>query len=213
MAKFKLFEGTNGTGKTTQMKKFLKANKRNLIIPANRFDTAWHGIPELTFKQTWLTDPDDYAQKRKVRKQYVEGLNTFTGTRVLYIDDPEQFKYIVSTRHGFRNGGIFIDDYKNHIKSAGILPSHVRQMLGDRRHREIDIFMASHSLQDINAEFMQFQPDIYIFYCTRPPSKSVFEKVPDPNLLQEAYEHVKRENEALPQNQRHYFIEFKATSL
>lgn len=205
---FYLFEGTNGTGKTTQMKKLLSANRRNLIVPANRLDTAWHGYKELKWAFKWVTDPNDFNGKRKIKKWYLPELNTFSGTRVLHIDEPWQFQFICETSTGIKNGGFFIDDYKNHIKSAGILPNYVRKLLGDRRHRMLDIFMASHSLQDINAEFMQFKPVLFMFNCTRPPNKSVLEKTQNSVELIKAYHHVREMNSRLPDDKQHYFVKF-----
>lgn len=205
---FYIFSGTNGTGKTTQLKKLLTVNRRNLIIPANRLDSAWHGYKELEWKHRWVTDPNDYNGKKKIKKWYLPELNSFTGTRLLHIDEPWQFKYICETSTGFTNGGLFIDDYKNHIKSAGILPNHVRRLLGDRRHRTIDLFIASHSLQDINAEFMQFKPTMFIFNVTRPPSKSVLEKTANSEELVNAYRHVLAQNAKLPKDEQYYFVKF-----
>ena len=51
LAKFYILVGTNGTGKSTVMKKFLSVNERNLVIPPNRFDQTWDDVPEIKISQ------------------------------------------------------------------------------------------------------------------------------------------------------------------
>lgn len=199
-AKIYIGVGTNGTGKTTTLKTFLKANSRNLILPANKLDKAWNDYPTLQIKSRFVLDPKDYKQKRKILDLHVPKLNTFKGNQTIHIEPRERkgdewdrlFEFVVGNVKGFKDGGLFIDDFKNYIKGSGLLPNGLRRLFGDRRHRMLDIFMASHSLQDINAELLQFEPTIILFKTTRPPNKSVQDKIQNYDQLLETFERVNK---------------------
>lgn len=213
---FNIFIGTNGVGKTMQQKKFLKLNKRNLILPANKLDKAWDEVSELKVLDKWVNDPNDYRGKRMQKEYYAKGLNTYKGSRKMYFDTDKklmrkQFQDIVSNpENGFFNGGLFMDDYKNYLPSNGQIPSYFRQIFNDRRHRMLDIFMASHSLQDINAELLQFNPTIFLFKTTRPPNKSVLDKIANSKELISAYNRINKiATVGKSNNDKYYFEPFK----
>ena len=197
--------GTNGTGKSTLMKQFIGANNRNLIIPANSLDKAWAKFHKIKPKFKWITDPEDYKAKRKVKRWYVPNINNYNGTAVLDLSEIENenqimqlFKLICSTKNGFRGGGLFIDDFKNYIKTKGTLPHYVRKMLGDRRHREIDLFFATHSIQELNSDFVQFNPKLVIFNLTLPPNEAVEKKISNYDQLLETIARVKQKAKSNP---------------
>lgn len=201
--------GTNGVGKSFNLKKFLKVRNRNLIIPANKLDPAWDGVKELKVEHHWVTDPEDYNKKRKIKEYRVKDLKTFKGTRKIHfeIGNKSQFEDIVSHPiKGFRDGSLFIDDYRNYLESNGTIPAHFRRIFNDRRHRKLDIFMASHSLQDINAELLQFNPTIILFKTTRPPNKSVLDKIENSDELMQVY---KRVNHIAKTQNKYYCEQFK----
>jgi hypothetical protein len=206
-----IFIGTNGTGKSTAMKAFLAANKRNLIMPANALDPAWASFPKIEPTSTFVLDPDDYRQKRKRREWKLSKMNTFSGTKVLNVNSLKKdadfkslFSYITDTNKPYVNGGIFIDDFKNWIYTKGSLPIHVRRLFNDRRHRMIDIFMASHSFQDVNGDLIQFNPRLIVFKTTLPPNETVEKKITNyPQLL----ELIARVNQRAIKNP-HYCEEF-----
>ena len=172
-----LFVGTNGTGKTTRAKDLLAVNERNLIVPSNKLDSAWQQYPELKVKVEHEPDPMNPGRQRRV--VYCPEMATFTGTRVLHIADPAMLHAITDERHGFRNGLLFIDDFRNRMPHKGDLPSHVLELLTGRRHRMVDIALAMHSFQDMNLQLMQFQPELFIFRTTLPPNDAVEGKVAD----------------------------------
>lgn len=189
-AKFVVFIGTNGTGKSTIMKKFLNFNRRNLIIPANSYDKAWDNIPEL--KVVWIE-----AQKKYI----IPEINTFQGTKKIIIYDPKIFKAVTDQYNGFKNGGLFMDDFKNYIPSKGSLPPDVNRLFSDRRHKMIDIFCATHSFQKINADLFDFSPTIFCFNTTRPLADYLVQKVGNFEGLKTVYDRVKLKAKQNP----HYF--------
>lgn len=183
-AEFMIATGTNNTGKSTLFKGLLKVNARNLIIPANAFDPAWSGMPKIVPKSKFVDDPRDWRGKRKIRTWSIPGIHSFTGSKVLDISEVETdedaqslFQFIANTNKGMRKGGLFVDDYRNWIYTKGSVPRWVRKMFNDRRHRELDIFMASHSFQDISGDLIQFSPTMIIFRTTLPPNESVAKKI------------------------------------
>jgi hypothetical protein len=180
-ASFDILFGTNGTGKTTVLKKLIAVNERNLVIPANRLDTAWLDFPEIKtrdiLKKVTKGEEDDldYFFKSKKDKDILlqreflrllsKELQTFRGTRRINIDHPRIFDLVINLEKGFLNGGLFIDDFKNHIRSNN-LSGNVVSLFGDRRHRMLDIFMAAHSPTDMPPKLLDFEPNIYLFRTT-----------------------------------------------
>ncbi len=203
MGEIIILSGTNGTGKSTVMKKLLEINSRNIVIPANPYDKAWSSFPKLKPKHRFVLDKKDPKQKRQIMDWYIPNLNTFKGTKVLDVTEMEAmdedpriiFKYLC---HKFNNGGFFVDDYKNYIHSAGTLPNYVTRIFRDRRHRMLDIFMASHSLSDVNGEFIQFNPKLLIFKVTRTLTQSVKDKFENHKELDQVIARVKKKARTNP---------------
>lgn len=211
MALLECYVGTNGSGKTFQMKKNLPMNARNLILPSSRADKEWHGIKELKPVLKFRLDERDPRGQRRIPYYTIPDLATFRGNRVLHVEGQyaaEIFDAVIDPRTGFRDGALFMDDFKNYIPSQALLPGNVRTMFGNRRHRMLDIFMAAWTFQDINAEIIGFQPQWFVFNVTRPPSKAVEEKVDDfPGLLA-TYHRVRQHNAALPAGRKWHFEPF-----
>ncbi|HMZ48272.1 MAG TPA: hypothetical protein PL010_14770 [Flavobacteriales bacterium] len=197
-----LFVGTNGTGKTTRAKDLLDINPRNLIVPSNRLDSAWSRYPELAITVEHEDDPMNPGKQRRVVR--CPEMASFTGTRVLHIDNPAKLQAITDERFGFRNGLLFIDDFRNRMPHKGDLPSDVLNMLTGRRHRMLDIALAMHSFQDMNLQLMQFQPELFIFRTTLPPNDAVEGKVAD---WQGLVRTANRVNDRAKDN-RYYFEHF-----
>lgn len=198
--------GTNGTGKSTLLKKLLTVNSRNLIIPANRLDPAWDGIAELGTSWKHRPDPRDAKGIRMEAYQAIDNLDTFTGNRLVHADSPETFAAVCDQRTGYMRGGLFLDDFRNYVPSKGNLPGHVVSMFSSRRHRMLDIFMACHSFQDVNLQLMQFNPTFVVGYVTVPPNDTSLAKMERAEDLQRVYERVRKKNESM--GTRHYFEEF-----
>jgi predicted ATPase len=186
-AVFNILFGTNGTGKTTILKRFLVANERNLILPANRLDEAWatdangNKIPEINtmalLKKVTRGQEDDFdyffkakgAEAIKSQKAFFKELareiGTFKGNRKIVSRHRRIFEAIIHPDRGFYNGGLYIDDFKNMIPSNNLTDS-VTSLFGDRRHRMLDIFMAAHSPTDMPPKLLDFQPNIFLFKTT-----------------------------------------------
>ena len=190
MAKLIFFIGTNGTGKSTAQKAFLKANERNLIWPASHFDIAWQKYPKIKPVKMVFKDPKALPGKDKFKVLYqLKDLNKFKGTRVvdksMLTDESlaiDCFKDSLSVYNGFKKGGLFIDDFKNLIKSGGTLPFEIRGLMSNMRHIEVDVFMATHGFREINYQFYQHNPTFYIFKSDSPPGKKVesqYEQYPE----------------------------------
>jgi len=211
MVLFLLFIGMNGSGKSHQMKKWLRLNKRNLILPASRADKQWLGIPELVPEVRFVRDRMNPSGNGKRAMFVVPGIDDFTGTRVVHIEgsDLERegiFNAIIHPQHGYHNGGMFMDDAKNYIRAKGNLPGHVRTFWGNRRLHMVDIFMAAWQFQDVNADFYGFGGlQSFVFNVERPPNRSVLEKCPDPEALLLAYNRSCLHNRRLPSNKRWHF--------
>jgi hypothetical protein len=200
-AQFFLLIGTNGTGKTTQLKKFLAINSRNLIIAPNRFDSAWDKITHME------PTPEDLG-RNKIKFNYPD-INNFTGERKTVIEHPNQVSGITHPVLGFRNGGLFLDDFKNYIPSRGTLPPDIIRLFSDRRHKMIDIFAATHSWGNVNPDFMTYDPVIIQFRTTRPITKEVANKVENFEKLKASFDRVNRKAQTNP----YYFEILKPSEL
>ena len=177
-ATFKLLIGTNGTGKSKILKRFLALNKRNLICFPNSKDSTWDSVKLIDvdkilqtatggkffdFEQFFNTRSEKVLpMQQKIKKLLSHEIQTFTGDRKIRIKHPAIFKIIVDEDFGFFNGGLFLDDFKSCI-SHNNLPAHVRALLDSRRHYMVDIFAATHAPKDIPPDFMSFNPDVYLF--------------------------------------------------
>lgn len=214
MVFFNLFIGMNGSGKSHNMLKWLRLNKRNLILPASRADKQWKGIPELTPKVVFVKDRMSPNPDARRAQWIIPGINNFEGNRVVHIEGSDQeregiFNAIIHPQYGYHDGGMFMDDAKNYIRTKGNLPGHVRTFWGNRRLHMVDIFMAAWQFQDVNADFFGFGGlQMFVFNVERPPNRSVLEKAPDPEGLVRVYERVRAKNAALPRDRRWYYEPF-----
>lgn len=202
-AALKMRIGTNGTGKSTWMKSYLPVNERNIVVPSSRDDSAWSGLEELKWEVQHLDDPMNPG--KLVATVVFPDINTFTGTRVVHVDgDARIFNGIIHPQRGFRNGGLFLDDFRMYVFSKGTITREANAVFIGRRHRMLDIFMCCHSGQDISADFIRFNPDIIVGYTTLPPNDNTLSKMPNGARFQEAVERVNRINLAKPAGQRFY---------
>lgn len=177
-AGLRFFCGENGTGKTTQMMKFLPLNARNLVFPASAYDKAWKDFPKI--KPVRVVVEDKKTRPGYEKKKYVyriPNINQFTGTRVIDMSDCEDdddvidlFMSVIAERGGFLKGGLFVDDFKTYVKSDGILPLTLKKLAIGYRHRELDCYFACHSFNEINAKFLAHNAVIYIFKSDDAPT-------------------------------------------
>jgi hypothetical protein len=178
---FWVFIGTNGTGKTTMIKRLITGRKRVLIVPPNKFDPAWDHVQEIKItplikKATNDTEDDaenffsrndkeTRAQQNYFRTLLSFELNHYVGVRKIYCPHPEVFKSIIHGEKGFINGTLVIDDFKNNIQGSNLTGS-VRSLLSDRRHKMLDIFAATHGCNDVPPTMLNFGVKIWLFKTT-----------------------------------------------
>lgn len=186
---FVILIGTNGTGKSTRMKELLKAQNRNLIIPANYDDSqkTWGFIDKVLVPQyKWVLEDRGPGKKKANKKRwYIPELNTFKGNAKIHLDahddlDPtEIFRIILHHKNGFKNGGLFMDDCKNYIISKGSLPHWIRSIFVGRRHKNLSLYAAGHGYDDINHDMVSFNPIVLMHYVTKNPTDTWYDRLND----------------------------------
>lgn len=197
-ARLTFFIGTNGTGKSTAQKQFLAVNKRNLVFPSSSIDTIWNEFEKIQPEKRVIEDPKALPGKVKQKVVYrIPNINAYTGTRIVdessiqsEDDVIDLMKSAISVKHGFKKGGLFLDDFKNLIKTNGTLGYELRKLLSIMRHIEVDIFMATHGFREINYQFFQHDPVFYIFKSDSPPGDKVKKQYGSYNELMEVYDEV-----------------------
>lgn len=197
-AKLMILVGTNGTGKTSAMKKLLAINERNLVLPSGPFDPGWNGYPALSARiDGYLPNPDNPRQQ--LPNPVVDELTTFKGTKLLHVTDrPIYFNAVLDTHKGFQNGGLFLDDFRNYILTKGTLKSNVGELFRARRHKRLDIFMACHNWEDVSRDLVAFNPSFVIFKTTIPPTRNSVDKMANVEAFLAAVERVNRKAKENP---------------
>lgn len=194
--------GTNGTGKSTWMKKYLGVNDRNIVIPSSPDDTAWHDFPELAWEVRQMEDP---FTKKMVPTVFFPEMATFKGTRVVqHNGDPRIFNGVIHQSRGFKNGGLFLDDFRMYVYSKGTITQEANALFIGRRHRMLDIWMACHSANDISADFIRFNPTLIVGYTTLPANDNTLAKMPNGRAYKETEQRVQSNNLQRPEGQRFY---------
>lgn len=194
---FDILVGTTNVGKSSRLKQAAEiANPRTLIIPPNRSDPAWKGIPELSWSVDYEPDPMDPRKERKVI--ICPELNTFQGQRVLHCDDNRVFQAVTHPTRGLRNAGLIIDDFKNVIYQKGDLPGEAASLFRSRRHYGLDIFLACHQFEDINRQMVALKPLLVIFQTTVPPNDTALSKIHRADELLALVDQVNKEAQVNP---------------
>lgn len=193
--------GTQNVGKTDLIRDLMEANARNLVVPASRAEDSYSDIEEIDWREIWtaatntlhyeapsiMRSEKSEAIKLKIRFAYELGceLAAFEGKRKIFIDPDTRyiFEAIVSLDFGFKNGGLFFDDYKNYIPSNN-LPAYVPNLVTNRRTSRLDLYFACHSVANIAPKFFDYNPSLILFYTTtdldptdRRMSKRLFNRV------------------------------------
>lgn len=186
---FLAFVGVNGTGKSTLMRKFINMNDRNLVLPSNMIEAtkSWGNFPKVKPTHSFESDPYDPKQNRQLLVFKTPGIRTMTGTKLVDVgvfrEGEHKRAYFSSIadvnrrENCFTNGGLFIDDTRNYIITKGDLPNKVTTFLINRRHLSLDIFLAFHSFQDVNAQMLQYGLKFILFKTDLPPNDTVKEKI------------------------------------
>ena len=135
--------GTNGTGKTTLLKKivagFLKNKRRVLILTPH--DREWENVPLVSSR--FPTRIEWYAGARRMIYN--------KGSLELIIEN-------------FRNGVLIMDDCRAYIKAG--LDETLHSLLIGRRQMDIDIFAVGHGFTEIPPKFFTFATTYILFRTT-----------------------------------------------
>lgn len=180
--------GVNGTGKSTFMKNWMPLNDRNIILPANMIEAAktWGSFPKLKPQHDFEVDQFDPKKKRLFMVWKIPNVRTFKGNRLIDVGVFREgshkrsfFESICDTNspYCYRDGALFVDDTKNYIISKGDLPNRIVSWFTARRHCMMDIFLAFHSFQDVNAQMIQYGLKFILFKTDLPPYGAVLEKI------------------------------------
>lgn len=208
--------GSNGTGKSTKMRQLMKGQPRNLILPSNMADSkkTWGDITTiLEPKVDWVQGIAPPGKKRPWKKVYTyPGIESFKGTVKIHLDDvpdddpdvseAELFRSVLTS---FKNGGLFMDDCKNYIKSNSQLPSYLSKIFRNRRHVNLAIYMAMHHYADVNGELLNFSPTLAMCNTGRLPNDAFMNKVMDKEGFIKAFNHV----QAKAKKNQYYCLKYK----
>jgi hypothetical protein len=141
--------GTNGTGKSTLLRKIADAavsRKRVLIIPSNQ--------AEPTFKDVPLIKPEQLA--------------TFTGMKKIMCYEEDHFAFVA---RWIQDAVIITDDFRNYLPRPQMNP-YVRKMFIDRRHKRLDIYMAAHGFTQVPPELFTWCDFIFMFRTKDNPHRA-----------------------------------------
>jgi hypothetical protein len=194
VGEFAFLVGTQNVGKSTLMRQLFDINSRNLVIPQNRSTEIWNDCTEVPWERIFeeSTQTPAFEAKRvfssnaklkeKMNFTYHLGLylHRMEGNNRIYIDHDTQYLFAVLSdpKYGFKNGGLFSDDYTNYIPTLGKLPSYVQRLVTDRRDDRRDLFFAVHGFRKINKDFFDWSPSIYLFR-TDADVQSAEQKLPE----------------------------------
>ena len=137
-----LIIGTNGTGKTTLLKRLIdESNKKTFIIEPDGME--WEEVPEITIENFDKFLDIDRSVKGRIIAPEPDDLETFIE---------------------FQNGNLVLDDCRYYLKSR--MEEQIRKVLIRRRQNNVDIYAVAHSLMDIPAQFWVFSTHLILFKTT-----------------------------------------------
>ena len=195
--------GMPGTGKSYSMKQLAQINKRNLFLPSNAMDDMFTkgDWPMMMPEFGWADNPDTENGKPRIKRWDLKGMNEFTGNRVLDLSafrgDRDRSSFLDSisnTRSCFLNGGLFIDDFKSYIPARGLLSYPVATLFRERRHRMVDIFLACHDWNEINAEIISMGAEFLVKATKTKPRGAALEKIYNSDELMDVIDRVNRKS-------------------
>ncbi len=141
-AKMTILLGTNGTGKTTLLRRILESSgQRCLVVTPD--DSEWRDFP-----LNELQSASDFM---------------FTGI-CRHIFDPHKTHGTLQRIEYFKCGIIVFDDCRAYFQSA--TDDKIRQLLIRRRQREVDVFAVGHGFNEVPPVFFTFNTEIILFRTT-----------------------------------------------
>lgn len=138
-AKMTILLGTNGTGKTTLLRRILTASgQKCLVITPD--DAEWTDFP---------------LSEMQVQDDFVyEGIKR-------HIFDPDTKNGTLSRLAYFKKGIVVFDDCRAYLTER--TPPELRQLIIRRRQREVDIFAVGHGFKEVPPVFFTFLTEIILF--------------------------------------------------
>lgn len=135
-ALFFIIAGTNGTGKTTLLKKLIQQNgKRTLIIDPDGYE----------FSDVATIEIGDITRIKNGKK-----------ARIVAPTNKDLENLI-----NFTDGNLVLDDCRYYIKSR--IEESIRRLFVRRRQHSIDIFAVAHSLNEVPPTFWTFATHLILF--------------------------------------------------
>jgi len=210
--------GVPGTGKTTfAIDHLLPLNRRNLVFPANRLDKAWEGFrmlnwenvlkrtAQLSKRDVKLLERDRYRDQRdRFFTEMGKAFWRIRGTVICpaSVNERVVFQSALDQDDGFKKGMLFVDDFTTFCPD-GKLPSDMKVLISEMRHRELDIVLAAHNPHFVPPRVFGYNPKIIIFK-TSMPFKNVYDKgVWSKEQWQHAEEVRERVNRVAALGERH----------
>lgn len=129
--------GTNGTGKTSLIEKFINAEKNHSLV-VNPDDRDWHQLPLIVDLNliNW-----EYPNARR------------------YIWDGPEDLSVISRK--FHNGSLILEDCRSYLKAN--LSEELRRLFIRRRQNKVDIIVAAHGFTDVPPKFFTYCTEIVLF--------------------------------------------------
>lgn len=126
--------GTNGTGKTTYIKKATQGQRRLILTSTGR--GGWAGVKHIA----------------------VDQLHTnWKGTRQIAMFENDQvFTKIIDNKQPLRNCTVIMDDCRNYIKSNIDHTPGLKVLLIDYRHLKLDLWFVIHSPNQVPPQVYDF---------------------------------------------------------
>ena len=142
--------GTNGTGKTSFIKKMIKGlnsgGVKTLIVTPDDIE-----YPHL--KDWKLENPKEFE---------------FTGVRKHIFEPKHTFKAITDN---YRRGALFLDDARDYLPANLENEQEFRKLMIRRRHLETDVFVVAHGFTDIPPKIFTYVNKYILFKTTDPVNK------------------------------------------
>jgi hypothetical protein len=181
--------GTNGTGKSTSVKK--------LILPY--LQTGNRVLVCTPHPEEWLElDHIDYEPEMTKRQAY-EAFRSFKTARRLIVDLSNPQKDIENVVNFFRDGMIIFDDCRAYFDA--FTPRSLRILQISRRQRMLDIVAVAHAFSEMPPVFFRFFTKMILFKVREHPDKRKSELSEDLHELIPIYDRVQEKSISNP----HYF--------
>jgi hypothetical protein len=134
--------GTNGTGKTTLVKKLIGGRKTLVVDPDG---LEWSNLPTIEMEEMTMLKPN--AQARIIAPGYKE----------------------ITALTNYTHGNLVLDDCRYYVRSR--IEEGVRQLLVRRRQKDVDIFAVAHSLNEVPPTFWTFATHLVLFKIKDNPER------------------------------------------